>query len=767
MRDSLELVLEKLSELACNPRQSGGQYAARCPAHDDRKPSLSVTHDGEKVLLKCHTGCDVEDILEALGLTSRDLFDNDLEPEKQDTTPQITAIYDYKDLNGKLLYQKIRFHPKDFRIRRPDGRGGWIWNIGGTARVLYRLSELREGIRQRRRVFIVEGEKDVDRLIKMGQVATTNFEGAAKGNQSPKWRVSDYSQMLVGAREIIVVADNDEPGFAHARAVAASLRDVPGRTVSIVRAAVDTPHADVSNHLDAGHTLDELVPVADDDQAPEPPPADVWEQEQPTQLGAQPEPLPANVLGHIAAPMVGAVARSLQVPSDLALAMLLPVITTAARGRWVVQVGPDWFEPLILCTVAVANSGERKSPTNRALTAPLHAYEDEVRAEKSIGIAMHEARHKLLAAKVEKLRTKAVSGGQNDQLAYMEASRELADDVIENCPRWVTDDATPEAITKLLSEQGGAIGAISAEAGLFGILSGRYTSGNSKANLEVVLQATAGERILVDRKGAPPVRIPNPALSLGLAIQPQLLPDLAKGGFRDSGFLARFLWVLPEPRVGTRTTEEHPIPTETATLWNKHLVDLASTALQKSNPDDSGQQAPQDVLTLTPEARAELDRFRTELEPRLHPRRGDLAGIADWGSKLPGQVVKIAAALTLLADPAATEVQEYMMANAVRLGRGFIPHALATLAQIHDATGGTQPAMDVLSWLMQKKVKKFTVRQAHQGLRGRAWVKKSEDVQEALRVLEEFGHVRSVDEPQEKKGRPSKWYELHPSHLLP
>lgn len=124
---------------------------------------------------------------------------------------------------------------------------------------------------------------------------------------------------------------------------------------------------------------------------------------------------------------------------------------------------------------------------------------------------------------------------------------------------------TPEGLVRLLSEQGGAIGGISAEAGLFGILAGRY-SPNGPPNLEAVLQATAGDAIRVDRKGSEPVNIPDPALSLGLALQPDLLPDLSKG-FHGAGLLARFLWVMPKPRVDTRTIDEYPVPAETATLW--------------------------------------------------------------------------------------------------------------------------------------------------------------------------------------------------------
>jgi hypothetical protein len=347
---------------------------------------------------------------------------------------------------------------------------------------------------------------------------------------------------------------------------------------------------------------------------------------------------------------------------------------------------------------------------------------------------------------------------------------------VEVAPRWLTDDATPEALVRLLSEQDGAIGAISDEAGLFGILAGRYSSGNP--NLEAVLQATSGDPILVDRKAAEPLHVPHSALSIGLALQPGLLPDLAKAAFRHSGLIARFLWAIPEPRVGTRTTEDNPIPAEVVKSWNEHIVALAREAnrlrLARSAQPTTGlrlvgtQRAAGPVmLELTPAARQALDRFRRTLEPRLHPKTGDLAAIGDWGSKLPGQAVKIAAAVTLLENPKAAVVEESTMADAIRLVTAYIPHAVATLSQIHGHGADTTHAVEVLTWLTQNKAPTFSVRDVYRALRGRSWVTSANDVQDVLAVLDDYGHVRPVEEPREpgKPGRPSKQYELHPTHL--
>jgi putative DNA primase/helicase len=132
----------------------------------------------------------------------------------------VTAIYDYRDANGDLLYQVCRGTTVDgkkkFCQRRPDGNGGWILNLDGVEQVLYRLPELLRADPSVP-VYIPEGEKDVDNLIALGLVATCNPGGAGKG----RWKPS-FSELLRN-RTVIVLPDNDETGRAHAERVARSL----------------------------------------------------------------------------------------------------------------------------------------------------------------------------------------------------------------------------------------------------------------------------------------------------------------------------------------------------------------------------------------------------------------------------------------------------------------------------------------------------------------------------------------------------------------
>lgn len=160
---------------------------------------------------------------------------------------ELVATYDYVDADGTLLYQVVRLAGKQFRQRRPDGHGDWIWNMQGVTRVLYRLPRVLEAAAAGQTIYVVEGEKDVHAIERAGGIATTSPGGAGK------WR-SEYAQALTGA-QVVVVADNDEPGLQHARQIVQTL---PAHAATISRAKTGK---DAHDHLAAGHTLADLIAV--------------------------------------------------------------------------------------------------------------------------------------------------------------------------------------------------------------------------------------------------------------------------------------------------------------------------------------------------------------------------------------------------------------------------------------------------------------------------------------------------------------------------
>jgi putative DNA primase/helicase len=175
---------------------------------------------------------------------------------------RITATYDYVDEQGRLLYQAVRYQPKSFSQRRPDGQGGWIYNLDGVRRVLYRLPEVLEAIANDRLVCIAEGEADVEALWQHGYPATTNPMGAKK------WR-DDYSQMLKDATDVVIFGDHDAEGRAHVRQVTQSLRKVIGLTPRIAELDGLPEHGDLRDWLtmhgqeDLDHLIAEAKPAPD------------------------------------------------------------------------------------------------------------------------------------------------------------------------------------------------------------------------------------------------------------------------------------------------------------------------------------------------------------------------------------------------------------------------------------------------------------------------------------------------------------------------
>lgn len=199
----------------------------------------------------------------------------------------LVATFDYRDANGTLLYQVMKFdHPRKYLQRRPDGNGGWIWKPGDR-HILYRLPDLIKF--PSGTIFLCEGEKDADRLWSLDLVATTIAGGV--------W-TDECAQSLAG-RHVLILEDNDDAGRKRSLEAARQLHGVAD-TVRIVRLPGLGHKQDVSNWLDqdARRGADELSEVCFDapiwkpapEPEPEPEPAPEPEKPEPE----RPEPPPAK-----------------------------------------------------------------------------------------------------------------------------------------------------------------------------------------------------------------------------------------------------------------------------------------------------------------------------------------------------------------------------------------------------------------------------------------------------------------------------------------
>jgi putative DNA primase/helicase len=253
--------LDRILRLLPDAKQHGDSWQAHCPAHEDDHASLSITMGEKGVVLHDHAGCEPDAICRAVGLSLKDLFlpsengrrnGHHADPPPWDRP--IAARYPYTDERGQLLYEVVRFGDvKGFMPRRPNGKGGFTWDLRGVRMVLYRLPEVLGAIADHKPVYLPEGEKDCDNLRAVGLFATTNQAGAEK------WRDA-YTESLRNAH-VVLLPDNDPPGMRHVHKVAAAMQGVAA-SVRIVELPGLKAKGDVSDWLAAGGTAQQLHDLA-------------------------------------------------------------------------------------------------------------------------------------------------------------------------------------------------------------------------------------------------------------------------------------------------------------------------------------------------------------------------------------------------------------------------------------------------------------------------------------------------------------------------
>jgi len=215
-------------------KKAGKEWKAFCPFHDDKKtPNLSINDTKEGGIYYCF----------ACGASGH-LY----EPGFENTKSPIEEIYNYQDKEGKLLFQVVKYIPKDFRQRRPDDKGGFIWNLKDVNRVIYNLPEIVK--KPDKPIFIFEGEKDCNNSKeKFGILATTNSGGAGK------WR-TEYNQYFKN-RNVILLPDNDEIGTKHMQEVGKSLKGIT-KSIKLLILPVLKEHGDISDWIEQGGNLEKL-----------------------------------------------------------------------------------------------------------------------------------------------------------------------------------------------------------------------------------------------------------------------------------------------------------------------------------------------------------------------------------------------------------------------------------------------------------------------------------------------------------------------------
>ena len=241
-------------------KRFGDRAQARCPCHDDKQASLTITKGRRSALLHCHAGCNFEDIIQKVGLKKQDLYFEERPPGSSWRAyvegrehKRIEAVYDYvSSVNGEYTFTKIRMQDKRM-IYGVLCNGRFTYGLMGKHRkdlksVYGNLKDLNKAIAENRPIFIPEGEKDVDTLTKRGYTALT-YGG------SGDWQ-SEFATLFKGA-EVYILADNDEPGRKVANAILTDLKGI-AKSAKVIVPVPDIPKADISDYFAAGHSNEDF-----------------------------------------------------------------------------------------------------------------------------------------------------------------------------------------------------------------------------------------------------------------------------------------------------------------------------------------------------------------------------------------------------------------------------------------------------------------------------------------------------------------------------
>ncbi|GEM_PF-338519 len=262
---SLEEILSLMeSKTGYQPRRCGNGYMARCPVHDDKSPSLSISEgDGGKILLHCHAGCNYTAIRSAMDLNTTSPFQQpQIYLANPATKPTKTATYPYINKDGQLICWKQRFEPgfegkdKSFIWQQYGKDGRPINNRTGCEKILYRLPEILTGIEKNEMIFLVEGEKDADILLKNMLIAGTAPE-------TTEWN-EGFTNTLKNAN-VVLLYDNDKAGLKRKDLITNSLygKVKKLRVINLPGIEYSESHGkDVSDWLAMGNTIDQLLELA-------------------------------------------------------------------------------------------------------------------------------------------------------------------------------------------------------------------------------------------------------------------------------------------------------------------------------------------------------------------------------------------------------------------------------------------------------------------------------------------------------------------------
>ena len=597
-----------------------------------------------------------------------------------------------------------------------------------------------------------------------------NVLAIAIGSAGHTHKIKLLLQHLYSNINIVCFFDNDISGQSATQETA----NVFDRTVKSIRWQEGTPDGHDSNHLlQAGNPGQIRDMIAN---------AVIVERTNVVELGAvahdngweapmlfndtHVDPIPVRYFPPILQNFIKTLSDFTQTSSEIAMALVLATIGAIAGSKFYVVIREGYAEPIIAYMIAVAASGERKTPVFKLCMDPVMNWQKKQLKKYKVNIAKALEANSVYQKKIEKLKQTVKAESTPSEIEKINDDISKTMDLmyqIPVIPRILTEDATPEAFIEQIAKQPSQqLSLFSDEGGVFKVISGLYSNG--KSQFDIFLKGYSGAPYTKDRVGKPPVHIDAAHTSVGLTVQPGVMKSVNDiKAFKDTGMIARFKILQAEKRIGKRSPEAPCLDKDAVSAYNETVTSLLDMKWKTKDGQKSldsfqpGDAIPYE-MKFTPEAYELYKRHFTDIESQVC-EDGELEYAEDFTGKLPGSTVRLAGMFQLFSEgPLDLKIQQQILQDAIDLNAHFTKHTLAAM-NVMQADSETQDAMTMWEWI-ERQIKAgkriFSWRQIQQGTKHRINIGHQKI---AFQVLIDRYYVRGIIDPVQTR---TKTFEVNP-----
>ncbi|MDB4533124.1 YfjI family protein [bacterium] len=472
-----------------------------------------------------------------------------------------------------------------------------------------------------------------------------------------------------------------------------------------------------------------------------------WEKLEPLRQAEELPEFPVDALPPSLSDWVSQESEATQTPPDMAALLAIAVCAVPLAKRVEVLAWEPWVEPTNLYVATILEPANRKSAVFKDAQKPLRQVERELikqEAPEKVKELSRQRAKRLRLKKLEKTAAEDPSAKKRDE-AQREAD-ELSVEVAAFLPieetTLIVDDVTSEKLAVMMQANGERIASMSAEGEVFALMKGRYSCGQT--DIGIYLKGHSGDSVSVDRVIRGPVKLDAPALTMAIAIQPEVIRGIAgNSAFRGRGLLGRFLYAVPRSWVGNRNIAPEPVARLVSVEYGNAVKDLADIELNSEGQPHR--------IKLSSEAVDTFKEFNRWIESEL--KAGSLEDMKDWGGKLAGVTLRIAGILHCVergTQGVAEDIGVETIENAQRIAEWAIPHAAAAFDLLQVTENDLlEDAEYLLRWFRKEHQPDGTFsRRDAQRSNQRRFNKDPDRLSKVLNLLEQTNHIRPLDAPR-------------------